>query len=234
MSKTRGQLKADVQDNLTELNLNYFSDDDLNQSFQDAYDDIVILTQCIQKQSTQNWVSNLSYYNFQSLGITDYLGTIAIFNNVTNLWLRDDLSLKDFDRIRRDWETWIGTPQFWAPSDPLNIAVAAKYLASVSTVSAFWSGTFGPAFFIDTTYGTLGTFVLYYWALAPTFVSDNDIPLVASDMQVLFTNYVTADLLEQAQEFTKAQDYWILYNAGIDSYSDRVKRNVKSDLLLRI
>jgi hypothetical protein len=47
VSKTRGQLKADVQDNLSDLNLNFFSDDDLNQSFQDAYDDIAILTQCI-------------------------------------------------------------------------------------------------------------------------------------------------------------------------------------------
>lgn len=233
MGKTRGQLKADVQDNLEELNLNFFSDDDLNQSMQDAYDDIAILTQCIQKQSTQNWISNLSYYNFQALGVSDYLGTIAIFNNVTNLWLRDDLSLKDFDRIRRDWETWIGTPQWWAPSDPLNIAVAAKYLAT-SQSSAFWSGAFSPAFFIDPSYGSLGTFNLFYWAQAPVFGSDNDNPLVASDMQILFTHYVTADLLEQAQEYGKSQDYWTLYFSSIQSYADRVKRNVKSDLLLRI
>jgi hypothetical protein len=233
VSKTRGQLKADVQDNLSDLNLNFFSDDDLNQSFQDAYDDIAILTQCIQKITTQNWISNLSYYNFQSLGVTDYLGTIAIFNNITNLWLRDDLSLKDFDRIRRDWETWVGTPMWWAPSDPLNIAIAAKYMVT-SGAYAFEPTAFSNAFYIESTYGTLGTFKLYYWALAPSFATDSDVPLVASDMQDLFTNYVTADLLEQAQEFTKASDYWKTYNEHIDVYSDRVKRNCKSDLLLRI
>jgi hypothetical protein len=122
---------------------------------------------------------------------------------------------------------------WWAPSDPLNIAIAAKYMVT-SGASAFAPAAFSNAFYIDSTYGTLGTFKLYYWALAPSFVTDSDVPLVASDMQDLFTNYVTADLLEQAQEFTKASDYWKTYNEHIDVYSDRVKRNCKSDLLLRI
>jgi hypothetical protein len=231
VGKTRGQIKADVQDNLSDLNLNFFSDDDLNTSVQDAYTDIAILTQCIQKQSTQNWISNLSYYNFVNLGVSDYFGTIAIFNNVTNLWLRDDVSLKDFDRIRRDWELWIGTPIFWAPSDPVNIAIAAKYLAS--NLGAFAATAFSSGFFLDSS-GALGSFILYYWGIAPTLVSDASTFLIASDMQRLLTNYATADLLEQAQEFGKADDFWNKYNADITSYSDRVKRNAKSDLLLRI
>ena len=211
MSYTRAQAKADIQDNLVDFAGNFFSDDDLNQSVQDAYTDIAICTQCIQENVTLNWVTDLSYYNFVNLGVTDYLGTIGIFNNVTNLWLRDDLSLKDFDRIRRDWETWIGTPLFWAPSDPANIAIAAKY-----------SGI------------GLGTFKLYYWCVAPTLTADGQTFLIASDMTTLITSYCTADLLEQLQEYTKAQDYWDKYNEDIQSYADRVKRNVKSDLLLRI
>lgn len=234
MGKTRGQIKADIQDNLSDLSLNFYSDDDLNQSIQDAYDDVGILTQCIQSKVTLNWLSNLSYYNFQSLGVTDYLGTIAIFNNVTNLWLRDDLNLKDFDRIRRDWEIWIGTPQFWAPSDPNNIAIAAKYLAGGNNNGAFDPQSFSNAFYIDSTYGTLGSFILYYFTLAPVLVSDTDTFLIASDMQTLITNYCTADLLEQAQEYSKAGTYWTKYFSDIEDYADRVKRNNKSDLLLRI
>lgn len=236
MSKTRAQIKADVQSNLTDLNLNYFSEADLNDSIQDAYDDIVILTQCIQKKITLDWISNLSYYNFNNLGVIDYMGTIAVFNNVTNLWLRDDLSLKDFDRIRRDWELWIGTPIFWAPSDPKHIAISAKYLLPASTGGAFFGGAFyGGAFFTgSSTTVTLGTFILYYWAQAPVLASDSDTFLIASDMDQLLTQYVTADLLEQAQEYTKADGYWKSYFNNIDSYADRVKRNVKADLLLRI
>lgn len=212
MGKTRAQIKADIQDNLTDLAINFYSDDDLNASIQDAYDDVAILTQCIQKNTTLNWQSNLSYYNFVTLGVADYLGQIAIFNNVTNLWLRDDLNLKDFDRIRRDWETWICAPLFWAPSDPNNTAICPKYYGA----------------------GSLGTFVLYYWATAPTLMSDTDGFLIATDMQDLITLYVTGDLLEQAQEFAKAQNYWNLYYEHIDTYAARVKANCKSDLLLRV
>jgi hypothetical protein len=212
MGKTRGQIKADLQGNLNDLSINFYSDTDLNDAVQDAYNDIVILTQCIQKSATLNWVTELTYYDFITLGITDYLGTIGIFNNVTNLWLRDDLSLKDFDRIRRDWEKWNGTPLFWAPVDPKYTAIVPKYLGT----------------------GSLGTFKLYYWALAPTLTLDASTFLIAGDMQQMITQYATADLLEQAQEFTKAMDYWNQYYPNIVSYADRVKRSCKSDLLLRV
>lgn len=234
---TRGQVKAAIQNNLIELNYNWYSDDDLNNTIQDAYDDIAILTQCIQKNVTLPWISNLSYYNFLSrFQITDYLGTIAIFNNVSNLWLRDDLSLKDFDRIRRDWESWIGTVLFWAPSDPDNIAICPKMLGSGLSYGAFDAASFNNnAFYINnSSTSTLGSFILYYWALAPTLVSDSDTLLVASDQVTTLIQYGTADLLEQAQEFNKAQSYWGPYFENIAEYSDRVKRNCKSDLLLRL
>jgi hypothetical protein len=234
-TKTRGQIKAEVQNNLIELNFNFYSDEDLNNSVQDAYDDIVILTQCIQKRITLSWISNLSYYNFKNI-LPDYLGCIAIFNNVTNQWLRDDLNLKDFDRIRRDWELWIGTPLFWAPSDPERIAIAAKYFGANISYGAFDSKSFNnQAFFIDnSSTASLGTFNLFYWALAPTLVSDSDTFLIASDITTALTRYCTADLLEQAQEFNKAQNFWQPYQNDVTEYSDRVKRNCKSDLLLRL
>lgn len=237
MGLTRGQIKAAVQTNLTDLNINWYSDSDLNNAVQDAYDDIVLLTQCIQKQITLPWISNLSYYNFKTrFQINDYLGTIAIFNNLSNMWLRDDLSLKDFDRIRRDWENWVGTPIFWAPSDPDNIGICPKMRGADIRYGAFDHASFdNDAFFIDnsaTVY--LGSFILYYWSIAPILTSDDDIFLIASDQDSTLTQYATADLLEQAQEFNKAQSYWGFYFDNLDDYADRVKRNCKSDLLLRL
>jgi hypothetical protein len=230
---TRGQIKANLRVNLSDLGVTFYSDDDLNDSMQDAYDDIVILTQCISKNTTLYWQSNLSYYNFSELGVTDYLGCTALFNNVTNRWLRDDLNLRDFDRLRRDWETWTGTPQFWAPSDPKRIAIAAKYAASGSISGAFNPAAFTNAFHTGT-YATLGTFVLYYWATAPTLSSDSSTFLIASDMQTLLEYYVTADQLETAQEFSKANEYWEKYYIDIETYAERVKAINKSDLLLRV
>lgn len=237
MGQTRGAIKSQITGNLVDLSINFYSDEDLNISIQDAYTDISILTQCIGKTSlTFPWISNLSYYNFVKLGINDYLATIAIFNNVTNLWLRDDLSLKDFDRIRRDWELWVGAPQFWAPSDFQTIAIAAKYMNSNGNTGAFDPFTFSSSAFFTgvSSSNSLGTFDLHYWAIAPTLLGDSDVFLIASDMQNMVANYCTGDLLEQAQEFQKAQDCWGEYYNSIESYADRVKRNCKSDLLLRI
>src|SRR5215469_12398036 len=231
MGQTRGQVKADVQANLQDLSINWYSDDDLNQSVQDAYDDIAILTQCIQYKVTIPWVSNLSYYNLSdNFNLGNYLGTIAVFNNQTNLWLRDDLSLKDFDRIRRDWEKWIGTPLFWAPSDFKNIAICPKYLDNGITYGAFDANSFNnSAFWVNNSANSgLGSFILCYWGTAPQLQSDGDTFLIASDKTVALTQYCTADLLEQAQEFNKANYYWGPYQANIDDYSDRVKRNCKS------
>lgn len=315
MGQTRGEIKSDIKDNLSDLSLNFYGEDDLNDSVQDAYSDIAILTQCIQKKTALNWVPNLSYYSPVALGVSDYLGVIAIFNNVTNLWLRDDLSLKDFDRIRRDWENWTGTPQFWSPSDPVRFGIAAKYSSVFLPLQQFYNSagftffnSFGTGYVHFITIGTItysyvqqpsdgssdianalvnainsssnlnmvasavgslvilsallntgdtvlcsasdgnasknvlelsnaitsGYFILYYFALAPALTSDTDTFQIAGDMQTLLTHYVTADLLEQAQEFGKASDYWNNYYQGIEDYADRVKRNVKSDLLLRI
>lgn len=212
MGQTRGQLKLTIRTNLDDAGVTFYSETDLDDSFQDCYEDITCLSQCIVKSVTLSWVADLSYLNFVSdYGLIDYLAATAIFNYNTNRWLRDDLNLRDFDKLRTDWELWSGTPQFWATCDPLHIAIAPKYSTDVS-----------------------GTFKLVYWALAPVLSSDSDTLLVSSDVQSLFEFYVTADLLEQAQEYSKASEFWQKYYTSLEEYSNRVKRINKSDLLLRI
>jgi hypothetical protein len=232
MGLNRGQIKSIVRTNLDDAGISFYNDNDLNESIQDSYDDIACFTQCISKSISLFWQANLSYYNFVSLGISDYLGTTAIFNSVTNRWLRDDLNLRDFDRLRRDWETWQGTPQFWAPSDPLNIALCPKYI-DPNTGRAFDQYAFSSAFYIGSL-NQFGQFKLFYWALAPTLVDDNSTFLIASDMQNLLEFYVTADMLEQAEEFVKAAEYFEKYFNGVQQYAARVKAINKSDLLLRV
>ncbi len=233
MGQTRGQLKTTIRINLNDSGVTFWSESDLNDSLQDAYDDIVCLSQCVVKSVTLNWLGNLSYYNFRDdYGITDYLATVAIFNNATNLWLRDDLNLRDLDRLRRDWECWVGTPQFWVTSDPLHIAIAPKY-NTLAVLGAFNPFAFSDAFFIGSS-SLVQTFKLVYWAQAPVLLNDSSTFLTASDVQNLFEFYTTADMLEQAQEFTKASEYWDKYYNSLIEYSDRVKVNNKSDLLLRV
>lgn len=212
---TRGDIKTNIRTNLADAGVTFYSEDDLNDSIQDAYDDIACLSQCILKKVTLNWsvVANLVYIDHKiDQSITDYMGVVAIFNNNTNFWLRDDCSLKDLDRVRRDWENWTGQPQFWCPSDPQRVVVAPHFLTGTTT----------------------GTYDLYYWGLAPTLSSDSDTFLIAADMQQLLEFYVTGDLLEQAQEYKKALGWLTKYYPVIQDYKERVERINKADLLLRV
>src|ERR1017187_6984816 len=234
MGQNRGQIKLTVRQNLDDNGVSFYSDDDLNESLQDAYDDIVCMSQCVTKTVTLKWIGSLSYYDFKNdLGLVDYLAPVAIFNYATNRWLRDDLTLRDLDRLRRDWELWIGTPQFWCSSDPAHIAIAPKYQDSGVTPGAFAPLAFSNAFFIGTV-STLSNFKLVYWATAPVLSGDSDNFLTASDVQNLFEFYCTADMLEGAEEFDKASEYWEKYYSSLVEYSSRVKKINRSDLLLRV
>jgi hypothetical protein len=177
------------------------------------------------KNVTLNWLSNVNYYDFlggnisattgvpQNVPVADFLGVIGIFSNTTNLWLRDDLNIRDFDKIRIDWELWCGQAQYWTPHSLKYIAVAPCLAQGV------------------------GSFILWYWAQAPLWVEQQDTtqePLVASDMQNLFEYFATADLLESAEEPTKAQIWWAKYFENRESYKERCRDNARADLLQRI
>jgi hypothetical protein len=214
MSYTFGQITTNIRTNLNDAGVTFFSEDDINDSLQDSYDDICAVSQCnLQIADQQQWPVVVYINPVSDLGLSNYLGTVAIFNYATNRWLFDDLNIRDFDRIRRDWELWQGTPLFWAPSDPLHIAIAPTYQAVNS----------------------INLFKFVYYAQAPTITDfTNQVSIVATDVQDLHEFYVTADLMEQAQEYNKASGWWSKYDEKLTEYSERVKKSNRADLLLRI
>ena len=218
-------IKSNISIHLNDANLINFVSGDIDDATQDAYDEIVALSQCIIKKVTLNFQNNLNYYNFQdnsnysNIYVADFMACTAIFSNLTKLWLLDDKVLKDFDRDRVDWENWIGSCTWWAPcNDAKKIAMIPKPLIGSST------------------------FDLYYWAQAPTIVNANS-PLVPPDFENLIEIYATASLLESYEEFTKAQlyfnEFWGVdnegnqnFDKGIFALAQRSKNISQSDLLV--
>ena len=218
-------IKSNISIHLNDANLINFVSGDVDDATQDAYDEIVALSQCIIKKVTLNFQNNLNYYNFQdnsnysSIYVSDFMAATAIFSNLTKLWLLDDKVLKDFDRDRVDWENWIGSCTWWAPcNDAKKIAMIPKPLIGS------------------------GTFDLYYWAQAPTIVNANS-PLVPPDFENLIEIYATASLPESYEEFTKAQlyfnEFWGVdnegnqnFDKGIFALAQRSKNISQSDLLV--
>src|SRR6266699_1484226 len=99
-------IKLRVRKELNDRGVTFYSNDDIDKSFEDAYSDIVCLTKCIVKKTSVNFTTNC-YYDFKVLGVTDFMAVTAIFNNNTNRWLLDDKTLRDYDLIRDNWELWV-------------------------------------------------------------------------------------------------------------------------------
>lgn len=207
---TYNEIKDHIRANLNDAGVQFWSDTDLNESIEDCEAEISFLARHIIKKQTIDFQPR-AHYDFNLLGVADFLCVIAIFNNNTNRWLHDTITLKDLDRIRDDWELWTGTPQYWVPVNwELNVIV--PYMPDPT-----------------------GDFVLYYAAQAAFPLSDpTQTPLIATDQQKLIELYVTGDMLEQAEEYVKAGEYFNLYYPMLMEYSDRVKNQARSDLLLNI
>lgn len=212
------QIKANIRTELGDSIASSFSQQDIDDSVQDAYNEVVCLSQCIiKKVSAISFQANLNYYDMTTI-VTDYLATTAIFSNLTNLWLLDDKTIKDFDKDRIDWELWTGSPIWWAPCND------AKRIAMVPRLTT-----------------ATGTFDLYYWATAPTIINSSS-PLVPLDFHNLIEIYSIADLLESYEEFNKAHAFWEEFwgisdgeqnfDQGIYALAARSKNIAKSDLTL--
>lgn len=210
----RGQIKTNVKINLNDAGIlsTFFSDAELNASLQDGYNEIVCKSRCNVKKVTLNWPDATVYYDFVNggFGVSDYLGTTAILNNNTNLYLSDNISLRDLDRIRRDWELWTGNAQYWVSHSLQYIAIVPSLVVGV------------------------GTFNLIYWATAPVFVTDADTPIIASDMQILLELYTTEDMLETAEEPSKGLTFQQMYDKKLAEYTERCQNLAMADVLLRI
>jgi hypothetical protein len=209
------QIKANIRENLNDANVTFWSADDLDASVQDAYDDVVARTRCITKRVTLSWVANEIYPDFSisPYSVTDFLGVVAIKNNVTNRWLEDNISRKQLDQIREDWELLTGATWLWVPAGDNKRTILFPHYASAA-----------------------GTFDLVYSATAPTVV-DGQSPLIPADMHRLIEIYATADLLTQAEEFTVAilqlKEYYSPEN-GIPAYAKRARNISQSDFMTKM
>lgn len=201
---TRDQIATNVKSNLDSNGLDYFGIDEINNSIQDAYDDIAVVSGCIQKVATLPWQANVTYYDLVD-EINDFFAIVAAYNNNNNQWMNFQ-GLLTFDKVRQDWELWEGEPLFGAVLGPRKVT----FVPRKSTAS--------------------GNATLYYRATAPT-LAGSTAPLVHLDCHELLEWYATGDLFDQAQEFTKADGWWSQYFSSLLQYRTRVGRLAQSDYL---
>lgn len=173
---TRDQLKERLRARF-ENNV-YYTDADFNAAIQDGYDEVAAFSGCILKTASLEFVGGQTYYDMITL-LPDYLGAVALFNQVTKRWIIPS-SLRKFDEDRYDWETAVGTPWYFTVLSHRYLAFYKKYVGEDP-----------------------GSFLMFYKASAPTIEADDDF-LIADQYIKAPEDYIITDLWEQNQEWTKA------------------------------
>lgn len=173
----RDDIAARVRFNLDDAGITFYSADDINDSIQDGYDEVVAVTRVREASGNVNFVSDLTYYKIDDT-LTDYLHPIGIFNNNNNRWL-DNIPLKTLISMDFKWELANGEPTHFVIMDFRYIGIYPKP-ASAS-----------------------GNMTIFYKAMANT-LSAATVPSIPTSHQLILEQYATMDLMAQALEFKKA------------------------------
>lgn len=172
-------ISSEIQTNLYDAGLRWYSDTDIMNALQDAYNMIVALLGPIEHSS---FIPQLSepYYDLRYM-LPDFMYTIGIFNPFTNQWL-EGLSYK---QMKATYQTYlaIGQPK-WINVVDLSKVIVWPYLP-----------------------GATGVLYVLYKSQAP-LLSHSSVPILPYSVGgQLLENLTTSELFEQAREFKKAQRF---------------------------
>jgi len=202
---TRDEIKERVKENLYDSGMVNFDSESLDDSIQDGYDEIALLSGCVEKIATLGLVGNLTYYKVTDY-VTNYFRPIAIWNNQTNRWL-EPLSYKEIGELHGRWETVNGSVIAFTPIGFEYIAIFRK-----------------PA-------TTSGTLLLFYKATADTLAGGTTPTIPSSDVNIL-EDYATADSLDQILEYEKSIRYFTDYQTKIKEIIRKLNSRNMSDRIM--
>ena len=203
---TRLEIYSSVRENLYDSGVTFFSVEDINRSIQDGYN--LIAAVCGTTDKSTHFPQIATPYYDLSVHIPDFYSIIGIYNKATNRWL-SFLPVTGLDRLRSDWELWNGEPEYYHPVD-------FKRLCLVPFNSS-----------------PTNTLYIWYKAKAP-ILSDTSVPDIPTQNDDILEFYSTADLLEQAREFKKAQIYWEQYRASLPTVTDSIDNLAKYDRIFNM
>ena len=200
---TRKNMANKIRINLNDLGVTYYSEDDLIDSIQDAYDEITVYCECIDQEIDINFQNDLTYYNLTEL-VPDFYRVIRVWHPGINqfMYIGSD---RDENSMRNDWELTQATPRDVIISGPNMLG------------------------FVGRNSNATGFFTLFYKAKGKNPLNDNDVFQINTNYLMLIENYCTADLLEQNQEFVKAQKYWEHYEPKLQEYRQKIQLLARSD-----
>lgn len=199
---TRDQIIGLAARELEDVTGIHFTNEDLEDSCQDGYDLIALLTQCVERVGSVTQVANQVYYDFSTL--PGYFRVFAIYNNTNKQWLTPK-PYGFFNYYGYRWEMNIGSIREFSPIGYKHIVVNQK----PSVVNS-------------------DTLTVYYNAVAPTLSGDS-VPEFYPEFHDILIQYIISDLLDQNLEYTKSQVYFTKFMLLFDKLKQKLDKRSAPD-----
>ena len=193
---TRGEVKARVRTNLDDVQVTFFTALDIEDSLSDAYYWSSVFANTIEKTKNISFQKDCPYYSLQTI-IPDHFAVTGVYDLSRKRFLPYKSRL-DLIGINSNYEMWHGPPEYFFVHSQNYLFIGPQPLNIASSVQS----------------GDLDL-KIFYRAFDDSVISDIDryrLPLQGEDC---IEFYATADLLEQAQEWTKAQFYWDKFHSQL-------------------
>lgn len=175
----------------------YYDQQAINDSLQDGIDEVAAVAGCVTKSAAIPFTANTTYYDMLTL-LPDYVGVIAIWNDVIHRWMYPT-SLRKLNQQRFDWDAQFGTPYYFCP-------ISHRYIA-------IW---------LKPSIANYGRMFVFYAAAAPQMDDNTQVPIPDEHITAL-EFYSITDLWEQAQEWGKASASLRDYIANLENLRVLIK-----------
>jgi len=187
---TRGEVKARVRANLDDNAVTFFTAIDIEDSLADAYYWVAAFANTIEKTQNISFQTNCPYYNLARI-IPDHFAVTGVFDIARSRFLQYK-SRQELTQLNNHYEIWHGPPEYFFVHSQNYLFIGPQPLNVNSVIQS------GEA-----------DIKIFYRAFDDNVIDDFHhsyrIPIQGEDCLEF---YATADLLEQAQEWSKAQMYW--------------------------
>ncbi len=181
-----GQMKSRVRRELNETTTTFFSDDDIERSLREGYDELADATEWFERVAHVPMLEGRTYYDLSLILDDTFLSPRRIYNPVTDRWLEptDPLQL---DKTYSQWEIVEGQPtHYWLRGN-------------------WWLGVW-PRPSVDSP-----GLRLVYTAITAGLDSDDAEPEFPVEFHQGITEYADYDLMAQRREWQKAERFWGRY-----------------------
>jgi len=194
---TRSEVKTRVRANLDDLAVTFFTATDIEDSLFDAYYWASVFANTIEKTKNISFQKDCPYYHLQTI-IPDHFAVTGVYDVIRERFLRYKSRI-ELVFLRSNYEVWPGPPEYFFIHSQNYLFIGPQQInvPSVAQSSQVDLKIFYRAFDDVATASDNGVF---------------RIPIQGEDC---IEFYATADLLEQAQEWTKAQFYWDKFHSQL-------------------